>query len=130
MNRIRLLYYESWLFLEISIRIWKTFFQLVAVVKAITNGIIKRVNIIKYGSQIQEIIMSTMRLEPSARPNTKELMCYPDVFPTLYILGTHLGCIFKWSYYICGNFLNFVLSSHFWLFNNLLNIDELLYYKH
>lgn len=42
---------------------------------------------------MQEIIDIMLQINPDDRPNTKKLMALPDVFPTLYTLGTHLGCI-------------------------------------
>ncbi|XP_044755389.1 serine/threonine-protein kinase Nek8-like [Coccinella septempunctata] len=69
--------------------------SLSCVVKSITRGVIKKVDILTYGSQIQEIIKSTMKLNPEERPDTKTLMCYPDIFPSMYVLGTTLGCIFS-----------------------------------
>ncbi|KAL3287629.1 hypothetical protein HHI36_002098 [Cryptolaemus montrouzieri] len=68
--------------------------SLTYVITSITRGNIKEVDIPRYGQQMQEIISSVMKLNPADRPDTKTLMCYPDIFPTMYVLGTTLGCIF------------------------------------
>ncbi|KAK9881684.1 hypothetical protein WA026_017200 [Henosepilachna vigintioctopunctata] len=67
--------------------------SLTHVITSITKGKIKSINIFKYGQQMQEIINNVMKLDPAERPDTKTLMCYPDIFPSMYVLGTTLGCI-------------------------------------
>lgn len=51
------------------------------------------VDVYRYGQQMQDLIDEMLKLDPKARPETVNLMAHPDVFPTLYILGTDLGCI-------------------------------------
>lgn len=46
-----------------------------------------------YGRQMQEIIDMMLNVDPEKRPNTQCLMSHADIFPTLYYLGTNLGCL-------------------------------------
>lgn len=59
----------------------------------IKSGMRKLVDVYKYGQQMQDLINEMLNLDPAARPNTTKLMANPDIFPTLYILGTDLGCL-------------------------------------
>ncbi|KAJ8980557.1 hypothetical protein NQ317_001064 [Molorchus minor] len=63
------------------------------VVLSIASGRKKSVNTKRYGQQMQEIIELMLELNPDKRPDTKKLMALPDIFPTLYCLGTNLGNI-------------------------------------
>lgn len=59
----------------------------------IRRGIRKPIDAYKYGQQMQNIIDDLLNLNPTLRPDTLELMAYPDVFPTLHVLTVDLGCI-------------------------------------
>lgn len=59
----------------------------------IRQGIRKPIDAYKYGQQMQNIINDLLNLNPTLRPSTLELMAYPDIFPTLHIIGVDLGCV-------------------------------------
>ncbi|CAH0555505.1 unnamed protein product [Brassicogethes aeneus] len=63
------------------------------VVLSIANGKIKCVNTAFYGDEMQDLITMMLQVNPDHRPDTKALMCHPDIFPTLYLLGVNLGCL-------------------------------------
>ncbi|CAH1155852.1 unnamed protein product [Phaedon cochleariae] len=63
------------------------------VVLSIASGKKKPVNTVIYGKQMQEIIDMMMHSDPEKRPDTTALMTHPDICPTLYYLGSCLGCI-------------------------------------
>lgn len=52
----------------------------------------------RFGEQIQELIDMMLQIKPENRPDTAQLMSYPDIFPTLYVLGTNLGCL--WFFFV------------------------------
>ncbi|XP_023015082.2 serine/threonine-protein kinase Nek8 [Leptinotarsa decemlineata] len=63
------------------------------IVLSIANGRKKTVNTKVYGKQMQEIIDMMLQPRPEDRPDTLALMTHPDIFPSLYYLGSYLGCI-------------------------------------
>lgn len=62
-------------------------------VLTIASGKKKTVNTKVYGKQMQEIIDMMLNGDPEKRPNTQCLLTHGDIFPTLFYLGTSLGCI-------------------------------------
>nr|XP_023014841.1 serine/threonine-protein kinase Nek5-like [Leptinotarsa decemlineata] len=67
--------------------------QVSNIVLSIANGRKKTVNTKVYGKQMQEIIDMMLQPRPEDRPDTLALMTHPDIFPSLYYLGSYLGCI-------------------------------------
>lgn len=70
-------------------------FQIYNVVLAIAARQKKMIDVNYYGIQMQQIIELMLQIEPNDRPDTAALMSLSDVFPSLHVLGTHLGCIPK-----------------------------------
>lgn len=63
------------------------------VVLSIAAGRRKMIDVQFYGVQMQEMIELMLQIDPNDRPDTAKLMCLCDVFPSLHVLGTNLGCI-------------------------------------
>ncbi|KAJ3642780.1 hypothetical protein Zmor_025535 [Zophobas morio] len=63
------------------------------VVLSIAAGRRKVIDVHFYGVQMQQMIEIMLQIDPNDRPDTMKLMTLSDVFPSLHVLGTNLGCI-------------------------------------